>query len=113
MHIEVDVNAAGLLAQVIPALLILVALEDRLNPQKIASRRWRVWLRQSREASVGAGIFSLSLCIWVVLTKTPSDFTTWVVIVSTLLILVHLFVLFAGMFGREVESFEQSVEAKA
>lgn len=101
MQIEVDVNAAGLLAQVIPALLILVALEERLSPEKITSSRWRDWLRQTREGSVAGGIFSLFLCLWVVVTKAPSAFTTWVVTLSTLLILVHLFLLFAGMFGRQ------------
>ncbi|WP_455833569.1 hypothetical protein [Pseudarthrobacter siccitolerans] len=101
MQIEIDVNAAGLLAQVIPALLIFVALEDRLRPARIPSIRWRLWLKQTTEMSVGSGIVSLSLCLWVVIAKAPNLFTTVFVGLSVLFLLANLFVLFAGMFGRE------------
>lgn len=101
MQIEIDVNAAGLLAQVIPALLIFVALEERLSPARIPSLKWRRRLKQATEMSVGAGIVSLMLCLWVVITKAPNLFTTVFVGISMLFLLANLFLLFAGMFGRE------------
>ncbi|MDR7083589.1 hypothetical protein J2X01_002884 [Arthrobacter ginsengisoli] len=101
MQLEIDVNAAGLLAQVIPVLLIFVALEDRLNPAKIQSTTWRHRLKQATELSVGAGIVSLLLCLWVVIAKAPNFFTTIFVGISMFFLLANLFLLFAGMFGRE------------
>lgn len=91
MQIEIDVNAAGLLAQVIPALLIFVALEDRLKPARISSVKWRLRLKQTTEMSVGSGIVSLFRCLWVVIAKAPNLFTTVFVGLSMLFLLANLF----------------------
>lgn len=98
---EIDMDAAGLLAQVIPAMLILVALEDRLSPSKIVRRKWRRRLQKWTEGVVGAGLASIALCLWVVVTDKPEVFITYFVAISTLLLLLVVFLLFAGMFGRE------------
>lgn len=98
---EIDKEAAGLLAQVIPALLILVALEDRLNPLKITRRKWRRRLQKWTELAVGAGLVSIVLCLWVVISDAPHVFITCFVAISMLLLLLVVFLLFAGMFGRE------------
>jgi len=108
MQLEIDVNAAGLLAQVIPALLIFVALEERLSPAKIQSSTWRRRLKQATEMSVATGLVSLLLCLWVVVAKAPNIFTTIFVCLSVSFLLANLFLLFAGMFGREDLSLAKS-----
>jgi hypothetical protein len=98
---EIDKDAAGLLAQVIPAMLILVALEDRLSPSKITRRKWRRRLQKWTQGVVGAGLVSIILCLWVVISDKPDVFITCFVAISTFLLLVVVFLLFAGMFGRD------------
>ena len=52
----IDASAAGLLAEVIPALLVFLALEDRLSPSNIPRRKWRRRLTRWREAAVVANL---------------------------------------------------------
>ncbi|MBT8163067.1 MULTISPECIES: hypothetical protein [Arthrobacter] len=100
----IDVNAAGLLAQVIPVLLVFLALEDRLRPRKVRSGNWRKWIASARELSVMLSLISLALCLWIAVMKVESSAVSWFVVLSMILLLFTLFVLFAGMFGREALS---------
>ncbi|MEV8149927.1 hypothetical protein AB0O52_17500 [Arthrobacter sp. NPDC080073] len=100
----IDATTAGLLAQVIPVLLVFLALEERLQPAKISSRRWRKRIGSARELSVMLSLVSLFMCLWVAVTKVESSLMSWFVGLSMILVLFTLFVLFAGMFGREAIS---------
>lgn len=99
----IDKDAAGLLAQVIPALLVILALEDRLSPSKVIGRKWRRRLRGWRELAVIWNLVSLGLCLFIAVTKTEDVVTTWVIAIGLVFLLVVLVALFAGMFGREEE----------
>lgn len=100
----IDVNAAGLLAQVIPALLVFLALEDRLSPAKIPRRKWRRRLMRWREAAVVLNLLALGLCLCIVVTQLENVVVDVVIAASVIFLLLVLGLLFAGMFGREDES---------
>lgn len=97
----IDKDAAGLLAQVIPALLVILALEERLSPSKITGRKWRRRLRGWREFAVIWNLVSLGLCLFIAVTGREDIVTSWVIAVGMVFLLVVLVALFAGMFGRE------------
>lgn len=107
----IDVNAAGLLAQVIPALLVFLALEDRLSPSHIPVRKWRHRLTRWREAAVVLNLISLGLSLAIVLTRSENIVFSLVITISMAFLLVVLALLFAGMFGREEEPVEQAMQA--
>ncbi|MFF1382799.1 hypothetical protein ACFVWT_04460 [Arthrobacter sp. NPDC058288] len=106
----IDVNAAGLLAQVIPALLVFLALEDRLSPARIPGRKWRHRLMRWREAAVVLNLLALGLCLGIVVTKSENIVLSFVIAASVAFLLVVLALLFAGMFGREDEPVTPKVE---
>ncbi|MGF9663201.1 hypothetical protein AAIH25_15190 [Arthrobacter crystallopoietes] len=97
----IDKDSAGLFAQVIPALLVILALEDRLSPSKIVRRKWRRRLRGWRELGVIWNLVSLGLCLFIAVTGTKAVVTTWVITAGVAFLLIVLMALFAGMFGRE------------
>ncbi|QCB97136.1 hypothetical protein E5206_09490 [Arthrobacter sp. PAMC25564] len=99
----IDVNAAGLLAQVIPTLLVILALEDRLSPSKISRDKWRRGLTVWRERIVAWNLVGLALCLAIVVTQLDNFLVNLFILAGVLLLLGVLFVLFAGMFGREEE----------
>ncbi|MFF2029535.1 hypothetical protein [Arthrobacter sp. NPDC058192] len=107
----IDVSSAGLLAQVIPALLVFLALEDRLSPAKISARKWRRRLMQWREAAVIANLLALAFCLGIVVTKIEDFVISLFIAASVALLLVVLALLFAGMFGREDERITPQVDA--
>lgn len=107
----IDVNAAGLLAQVIPALLVFLALEDRLSPAHIPGEKWRKRLKRWREFAIVANLLSLALCLWIVVTKVEDFGISLVVAASMVFLLVVLAMLFAGMFGREDETITPAVDS--
>jgi hypothetical protein len=96
-----DVSAAGLFAQVIPALLVILALEDRLSPAKIPRRKWRRRLFGWRESAVLVNLASLGLCLVVVVVRFENALIGVIVLASVLYLLCVLALLLAGMFGRE------------
>lgn len=104
-------NAAGLLAQVIPALLVFLALEDRLSPAHIPGRKWRHRLTRWREAAVVLNLIALGLNLAIVVTRSENVIFTVIIAISVAFLLVVLALLFAGMFGREEEPVEQTVDA--
>jgi hypothetical protein len=101
----IDNDAAALFAQVIPALLVFLALEDRLSPSKIANQDWRQRLTKWREGAVVLNLVALGLCLVIVVTDVEES--TLVVglnafiAISTLALLTVLALLFAGMFVNE------------
>lgn len=99
----IDVNAAALLAQVIPALLVFLALEDRLSPDKIPGRKWRRRLMRWRESAVVVNLLALGFCLGIVVTKGENVVISLFIAASVAFLLVVLALLFAGMFGREDE----------
>lgn len=107
----IDENAAGLLAQVIPALLVFLALEDRLSPVHIPRKELRQRLKQWREAAVVFNLLSLSFCLAVVVTKIDVLALNLFISGSVVFLLIVLMLLFAGMFGREDEDVEQTTDA--
>ncbi|QDG87142.1 hypothetical protein [Pseudarthrobacter sp. NIBRBAC000502770] len=109
----IDVNAAGLLAQVIPALLVFLALEDRLSPVLIPRPKVRQWVRKWRETAVVLNLFSLGCCLAIVVLRTELGFLSPFIAFSVLLLLVVLVLLFAGMFAREDEPVEQPADVES
>lgn len=107
----IDVNAAGLLAQVIPALLVFLALEDRLSPVHIPGPKMRQRIRKWREAAVVLNLVSLACCLAIVVTRAELSFLSIFIAFSVLFLLVVLALLFAGMFAREEEPAEDAVKA--
>lgn len=99
-----DESAAGLFAQVIPALLVILALEDRLSPSKIPRRKWRRKLFSWREFAVVTNLLSLALSLIVVVFRLENILIGLIVLASVLYLLAVLALLLAGMFGREDES---------
>jgi hypothetical protein len=99
----IDVNAAGLLAQVIPALLVFLALEDRLSPAHIPGKVWRQRLKRWRETAVVLNLLSLGFCLAIVVTQTGNLIFSIIITISVAFLLIVLALLFAGMFGREEE----------
>lgn len=106
----IDDTAAGLLAQIIPALLVFLALEDRLSPARIKNGDWRKRLMRMREKAVVLNLIALAMCLGVVITKEESLVLTIVITASVAFLLLTLILLFAGMFGREDEPSEQAAE---
>lgn len=105
---NIDNDAAALLAQVIPALLVFLALEDRLMPSKIPSLKWRARLTRWREGAVVMNLLALGFCLAFVVTDLEK---TWIgnglapfIALSVAFLLVVLAFLFAGMFLSEDES---------
>lgn len=96
-----DTSAAGLFAQVIPALLVILALEERLSPVKIPRRKWRRRLTGWRESAVVLNVLSLATCLIVVAFRLEHDVIGVFVLTSVLYLLGVLALLLAGMFGRE------------
>lgn len=107
----IDVNAAGLLAQVIPALLVFLALEDRLSPAHIPGKKWRQRLKTWRETAVVVNLLSLGLSLAIVVTRSENVIFSIVITASVVFLLVVLTLLFAGMFVREEEPVEQAPSA--
>lgn len=99
----IDVNAAGLLAQVIPALLVFLALEDRLSPSHIPGQKMRRRLMRWRESAVVLNLFALAMCLSIVITKAEIPALSFFIAGSVAFLLIVLTLLFAGMFGREEE----------
>ncbi|RAM39232.1 hypothetical protein [Arthrobacter globiformis] len=97
----IDVSTAGLLAEVIPALLVFLALEDRLSPSNIPRRKWRRRLTRWREAAVVANLFALALCLAIVVTKAEYFLVSWFIAASVAYLVGVLALLFAGMFRTE------------
>ena len=100
-------DTAALMAQVIPALLIVVALEPRFRGEGMEARsnlgRWM--MRTGRETAAVAGLIALVLCLQVVFTGTPNIYATWVVIMSTAWLVMVLLGLFGVMFVSEDERY--------
>jgi hypothetical protein len=107
---NIDVNAAGLFAQVIPALLVFVALEDRLSPALIPRDAVRRRLSSWREAAVVLNLISLGLSLAIVVTRSENIVFSFVIGGSVAFLLIVLALLMAGMFAREEEPVEQCIE---
>lgn len=95
-----DASAAGLFAQVIPALLVILALEERLSPARIPVRKWRRRLTGWQEMAVVLNLISLALCLIVVVFRFENGVIGAVVLACVLYLLGVLALLLAGMFGR-------------
>jgi hypothetical protein len=101
----IDNDAAALLAQVIPALLVFLALEDRLSPSKIANQEWRQRLTKWREGAVVMNLVALALCLLIVVTDVEESAVAVglnaFIAMSVVALLAVLALLFAGMFVSE------------
>jgi hypothetical protein len=97
----IDRDAASLLAQVVTALLILVALEDRLSPRNISRRKVRRRMGSLVEGCVAVNLVSIGMCLFIAVTEAENVFLTAVITLATLWLLLTVFLLFAAMFGRE------------
>lgn len=76
---ELTENAAGLLAQVLPALLIAILLEGRLAKGKKRSKRVSRNFMLLRLAAVFTGVGATFMCLLVVLTGVSNTFINiWV-----------------------------------
>lgn len=109
---NIDNEAAALIAQVIPALLVFLALEDRLMPVKIPSQKWRARLTRWREGAVVMNLLALGFSLAIVVTDLEK---TWIgnglapfIALSVAFLLVVLAFLFAGMFLSEESQTEES-----
>jgi Na+/melibiose symporter-like transporter len=98
---KIDVSAAGLLAEVIPALLVFLALEDRLSPANIPRRKWRRRLTRWREATVVANLLALAACLAIVVTRVENSLLSWFIVACVAYLVGVLSLLFAGMFRKE------------
>lgn len=102
---EMTPATAGLMAQVIPTLLIVVALEPRLRGVDLKgmelTRYGRFITGLGRELAVASSLIAVAFCLWVVFTNQPLPFATVYVIGATVWLLSVLFLLFAFMFGVE------------
>ncbi|MFE5835934.1 hypothetical protein [Arthrobacter sp. NPDC056493] len=97
----IDVSSAGALAEVIPALLVFLALEDRLSPSNIPRRKWRRRLTRWREAAVLANLLALAACLAIVVTRVENALLSWFIVASVAYLVGVLALLFAGMFRQE------------
>lgn len=102
---ELTPTNAALMAQVIPTLLVVVALEPRLRgPEKSKGKlsRFGKWVtRQGRESAVVSSIVSVFLCLYVVFDDNSNAISTFFVIGSTAWLIIVLLLLFAVMFAFE------------
>ncbi|MEN8581324.1 hypothetical protein ABFP37_01255 [Burkholderia sp. RS01] len=98
---NIDPDAAGLLAQVIPSLLVFLALEDRLSPANVPRRKVRRRLSKWREVAVIMNLAALFLCLIIVVTGLESAGVSWFIGVSVGYLVAVLALLFAAMFGKE------------
>lgn len=109
----IDNDAAGLLAQVIPALLVFLALEDRLMPSKVPNPAARKPLSKWREGAVGMNLLALALCLLIVVTdaeETPFAFALNLYIAASVVALLGvLAVLLIAMFAAEDVALEEAV----
>lgn len=103
----IDNDAAGLFAQVIPALLVFLALEDRLMPKNIPNAKLRGRLAKWREMAVVMNLAALGFSLAIVITPLEDS---WMgpavgtqIALSVLVLLLVLTCLFAGMFLHEEE----------
>jgi hypothetical protein len=103
----IDNDAAGLFAQVIPALLVFLALEDRLTPKTIPNAKLRRRLLKWREMAVVMNLAALGLSLAIVITPLEDS---WIgtaaatqIAVSVFFLLLILACLFANMFLHEEE----------
>lgn len=108
----IDNDAAGLFAQVIPALLVFLALEDRLAPRHIPNPKWRGRMAKWREAAVVMNLAALGWSLAIVITPVEDS---WIgplagiqIALSVLLLLLVLTFLFANMFLNEESQPESS-----
>jgi hypothetical protein len=111
MDYSIDVNAASVLAQVIPALLVILALEDRLSPSKFSKPQWRRRTLSWQSAAVIWNLIALGGCLFTVITKVQIPLWGPLALGATLYALGVLCVLFAGMLGRD-EQDDASVESR-
>lgn len=105
---NIDNDAAALLAQVIPALLVFAALEDRLTPTKIPNQKWRARVTGWRERAVVFNLLALGLCLAIVVTDIETtalrNLITPAIVMSVAFLLLVLAFLFLGMFiGEETQ----------
>jgi hypothetical protein len=98
---NIDRDSASLLAQVIIALLILIALEDRLSPKNIGRRKLRRKIGRLVEGCVAANVLSLGLCLFVAVTEIENTSISAVIAVCTIWLLAMVFVLLAAKFGHD------------
>lgn len=109
----IDNDAASLLAQVIPALLVFLALEDRLMPSKVPNPAIRGRLGKLREGAVAMNLLALAMCLLIVVTDvegTPAAATINLFIaISVVALLVVLALLLIGMFAAEDAALEDPV----
>lgn len=109
----IDNDAAGLLAQVIPALLVFLALEDRLMPSRVPNRAVRRHLSKWREGAVGMNLLALAMCLLIVVTDVEkSPVVTMLnsfIAISVLALLVVLAMLLIAMFALEDTTLEDPV----
>jgi hypothetical protein len=98
---DIDSDAAGVLAQVIPALLVFLALEDRLSPANVPRRKVRRRLSRWRELAVVLNLLALFLCLVIVVTGMAYGPANWFIAFSVSYLVFVLALLFAAMFGKE------------
>lgn len=110
MDMTIDNEAAGLFAQVIPALLVFLALEDRLMPKNIPNVKLRGRLAKFREVAVVMNLAALGFSLAIVVTPVENS---WIgaamatqIVFSVLVLLVVLTFMFAGMFLHEESQLE-------
>ena len=110
---EITTDTAALFAQIIPTLLIVVALEPKFRGEGMEPRtalaRWM--MRGGRQtAAVSSGV-SILFCLYVVLADSPNGPITWFVYLSTGWLIIVMMALFAAMFVDEDERTEGGREA--
>lgn len=109
----IDNDAASLLAQVIPALLVFLALEDRLMPSRVPNPALRKPLSKLREVAVAMNLLALFVCLWIVVTDVEESAISFAlngfIAVSVVALLGVLTMLLIAMFAAEDVALEDAV----
>lgn len=107
---EMTTDTAGLMAQVIPTLLIVVALEPKFRGEGMEGRsalgRWM--MRTGRETAAVSSLISVLLCLFVVFTDKPTWIASWFVIASTIWLVLVLVALFGVLFVADDQRSESN-----
>ena len=101
MHIDND--AAELLAQVIPALLIVLVLEGRLPKPEGKPTLWRTAHAMFRNFVAFMSLGAEAICLLTVMGNTTSiPFTDGFVVISVLFLLIAIYLMLLRLIGSEL-----------
>ncbi|MGV0109810.1 hypothetical protein [Arthrobacter sp. CP30] len=107
---EMTPGTAALMAQVIPTLLIVVALEPTLRGRRKDLKKlhpFAHWITgKGRESAVVTSLVSIMFCLYVVFSDQPNMLATYWVVGWTTWLFVMLLLLLAVMFAIEDNSRE-------